>query len=66
MAHHSLKSYMKDLARQYKVYFSLLIVIALVAGFFSVAVEYKIKEIIDSIASEYATNLGWLLFLFVL
>ena len=53
------------MAKEYKVYIALLIVIAVVAGIFEISVDYKIKEIIDTISSNQANNLGYLLALFV-
>jgi ATP-binding cassette, subfamily B, bacterial len=61
-----LKQYVWQFVKTYKLYFSCLIIIALVTGIFEIAVDYKIKEIIDAISSHHAENLGYLLFLFVL
>jgi ATP-binding cassette subfamily B protein len=61
----SLTDYFKSIIKKYKLYIAALIIIAIVASVFSVAVDYKIKEIIDAIASNSNANVGLLLILFV-
>lgn len=55
---------LKSLWAAYPWFFVALGSIAVVAGFFGVAVEYKIKEIIDAIATDGIDQLGFLIFLF--
>lgn len=61
----SLRAYLLYFLKKYKFYFLLLIIIALIAAIASVSVEYKIKEIIDAIATKKIGNLELLLVLFV-
>jgi len=61
----SLQAYLANLCRQYKVYLISLGVIAVLASIFSISVNYKIKEIIDSIANDKGAELGWLIAIFV-
>lgn len=61
----SLKSYIKHVIIQYKVYFLALFAISIIASLFEISVHYKIKEIIDVIAVDKNTNLEILLGLFV-
>jgi ATP-binding cassette subfamily B protein len=62
----SLKSYLKEIALEYKIYFISLFVISVVASFFEISVHYKIKEIIDEIGSDVNANVTLLLCLFVM
>lgn len=62
----SLASYIKSIICEYKVYFIALIAIAISASFLEILVHYKIKEIIDMIASDMHANLFPLISLFVL
>jgi len=62
----SLQAYISNLCRQYKVYLIFLGIIAVLASIFSISVNYKIKEIIDSIANDKGAELGWLISVFVL
>lgn len=61
-----LKQYMMQLLAAYKVYAIALIILAILAGVFEISVDYKIKEIIDTIASGQGANLSYLLAVFVL
>ncbi len=60
----SLNSYITTLCNQYKVYLISLCIIAVLAAVLSISVNYKIKEIIDTIASEKDEELWWLIALF--
>jgi ATP-binding cassette subfamily B protein len=60
-----LSSYIWDLAKRYKVYLIALLSAALIASVFKVAVDFKIKEIIDTIAANPKSSVGSLLLLFV-
>ncbi len=62
----SLSCYLKELFVTYKTYIISLCFIAFFASIFKVSVDYKIKEIIDTIGSDVNANLGFLLSLFVL
>ncbi|MFT7088136.1 MAG: ATP-binding cassette subfamily B protein [Rickettsiales bacterium] len=66
MTNKSLKSYLFSIFLRYKVYIISLAIIAVVAAGFYISVNYKIKEIIDIIASKSDNNIGHLLLLFVL
>jgi len=61
----SLKSYLLYISKTYKIYFLSLFVISVVASLFEILVHYKIKEIIDIIASNQNSELSILLALFV-
>lgn len=61
----SLKVYVAKLCGQYKAYLIALGIIAVLASIFSILVNYKIKEIIDSIATDKGAQLGWLIAIFV-
>lgn len=60
----SLGSYITSLCNQYKIYLISLCIIAVLASIFSIAVNYKIKEIIDTIAYDKGAELTILLALF--
>ena len=60
-----LKAYMLQLVATYKVYAIALIAVAISAGVFEISVEYKIKEIIDTITNNQSANLNYLLTIFV-
>ena len=60
----SLNSYIITLCNQYKIYLISLCIIAVLAAVFNISVNYKIKEIIDTIASDKGAGLGWLITLF--
>lgn len=62
----TLRVYIRQFARQYKFYFLALSVIAVLAGYLQISVDYKIKEIIDTIAGDANAGLNTLLMLFVL
>ena len=61
----TLPDYFKSILKKYKVYMISLFIIAILAAIFSVAVDYKIKEIIDAIGSDANAQVGLLLLLFV-
>jgi ATP-binding cassette subfamily B protein len=61
----NLSSFFRLMIKNYKIYIIALFLIAVTASVFSVAVDYKIKEIIDAIASNANANVGLLLVLFV-
>ncbi|MBX9586770.1 MAG: ABC transporter ATP-binding protein/permease [Gammaproteobacteria bacterium] len=61
----NLPDYFKSVLKNYKIYIIALVSIAIIASLFSVAVDYKIKEIIDAISSNSNANVGLLLILFV-
>lgn len=61
----NLPDYYKSLLKNYKLYIAALILIAILASIFSVSVDYKVKEIIDSIVSNSKSNIGYLIGLFV-
>ncbi|MBL6785549.1 MAG: ABC transporter ATP-binding protein [Rickettsiales bacterium] len=61
----TLKSYLLYISKAYKVYFVALFVISIAASLFEILVHYKIKEIIDIIASNQNSDLSVLLVLFV-
>jgi ATP-binding cassette subfamily B protein len=60
-----LSSYLRIIFVKYKFYFCALFLTAIVASIFIIAVDYKIKEIIDNIAASPNANIGKLLLLFV-
>lgn len=62
----SLKSYIKEIVFEYKIYFISLFAISIAASFFEILVHYKIKEIIDEIGANLNANVAWLLCLFVI
>jgi len=64
MINNRLSTYLASLFWRYKIYLCSLVAIAIIAGIFSIAVNYKIKEIIDSISSKNGSVL-WLLAIFV-
>ncbi len=53
--------YLKEIFREYKLYFIALFFVSVIAAVFQVAVTYKIKEIIDTIAASVNTPVGGLL-----
>ncbi|MET0154480.1 MAG: ABC transporter ATP-binding protein [Rickettsiales bacterium] len=57
-------SYALLLCREYKAYLAALCGVALLASFFSIAVNYNVKQIIDAIAYDESANLWGLLALF--
>lgn len=61
-----LQQYLWQFAAIYKLYIILLIVIAVLAGVFEVSVDYKIKEIIDSILLSGGKEIEYFLALFVI
>lgn len=61
----SLKLYLKQVYRRYRVYFISLFTISIIASLFEILVHYKIKEIIDIIASKQEESLGMLIGLFI-
>jgi ATP-binding cassette subfamily B protein len=61
----SLKKYLINISSKYRVYFISLFTISIIASLFEISVHYKIKEIIDTIASNEEASLGILLGLFV-
>lgn len=62
----SLKEYALSFVSQYRLYLISLVFIAIFAGVFEISVDYKIKEIIDTIAEDRKAGLGYLLGMFVL
>ena len=62
----TLKEYLINFIIKYKLYFVGLTAIVVFAAFFDLAVNYKVKEIIDIISSKEDAELGSLLALFVL
>lgn len=61
----TLKNYLFNFSKYYKIYFAALFVISILAASFEILVTYQIKEIIDSIAADNYHNLGRLLLFFV-
>ncbi len=61
----SLKKYIFQISKQYKIYFLSLFAISIIASLFEISVHYKIKEIIDTIAVDKNADLKILLGLFV-
>ena len=59
-----LNTYLITLFWRYKIYLCSLAMLAIIAGVFNIAVNYKIKEIIDSISSKNG-SVVWLLAIFV-
>lgn len=62
---HSLKSYLWEVCKEYQYYFISLMMISIVASLFEISVHYKIKEIIDIIASKEEAEVGILIILFI-
>lgn len=62
----SIKQYIWQFATIYKLYITLLIVIAVLAGVFEISVDYKIKEIIDSISLSRGNDIEYFFALFVI
>ena len=62
----TLKKYILDICKNYKIYFLSLFCISIAASFFEITVYYKIKELIDAIAKDKSTNISIMLALFVL
>ncbi len=66
LTHHTtLNAYLKLILVKYKVYFMALFFVAIIAALFQVSVDYKIKEIIDSISADKNASVQGLLALFV-
>lgn len=63
--HTKFSTYLNAIFRDYKIYFIGLSLISIIAAIFSIAVNYKTKEIIDAIALNPHANIGTLLILFV-
>jgi len=61
----TLKNYIIQICKEYKIYFISLFFISIIASLFEISVHYKIKEIIDEISQNQNTNLTILLALFV-
>ncbi|NRA73336.1 MAG: ABC transporter ATP-binding protein [Rickettsiales bacterium] len=61
----NLKKYILVLVSKYKIYFLASVCLYISAAIFEISVDYKIKEIIDAIASKENAELSYLLFLFV-
>jgi ATP-binding cassette, subfamily B, bacterial len=61
----SLRSYLLQICKTYKIYLISLFLISIIAALFEISVHYKIKEIIDIIASNETASLSILLGLFV-
>lgn len=62
----NISSYLLSLLRRYWLYAGSLVMIAFAAAAFNISVDYKIKEIIDTIASKTGSNIHLLLGLFIL
>lgn len=62
----TLKSYIWNLCKDYKIYLFSLFAISVSASFFEITVYYKIKELIDIIAKDKSANISILLVLFVM
>jgi len=62
----SLKQYLFQICKEYKIYFTMLFCISIVASLFEVIVHYQVKEIIDAITGDSVKSIGVLLALFVL
>lgn len=62
---HSLIFYLKQVFARYRTYFVTLFVISIIAAFLEILVHYKIKEIIDKLASKQEAGIALLLGLFV-
>ncbi len=52
-----LKQYILEFIKQYKLYLILLILVSISAGFFEISVDYKIKQIIDTISLNHGNEL---------
>jgi ATP-binding cassette subfamily B protein len=61
-----LKQYIWQFATIYKFYIIIVIFIAVLAGVFEISVDYKIKEIIDSISLSRGNDIEFFLALFVI
>ena len=61
----SLTQYLWQICLSYKIYFLALFAISIIASLFEISVHYKIKEIIDVIATDENAELSGLLALFV-
>ena len=61
-----LKQYILQFIKTYKLYLILLVLVSILAGFFEISVDYKIKEIIDTISQNHGHKLGYLILIFVL
>lgn len=61
-----LSGYLALLLKRYGFYIGALIIIAFAAAVFNIAVDYKIKEIIDTVALKTDTSIHMLLGLFIL
>ncbi|MFT6333003.1 MAG: ATP-binding cassette subfamily B protein [Lentimonas sp.] len=61
----SLKTYILQICKEYRVYFLALFGVSIIASLFEISVHYKIKEIIDEITANKNANLGVLLGLFI-
>ena len=64
MINNRLSTYLASLFWRYKIYLCSLAMLAIIAGVFNIAINYKIKEIIDSISSKNG-SVVWLLAIFV-
>lgn len=62
----SLLSYLGKICREYKLYFAALFLVAIIASFCEVAVQYQIKNIIDFIVANPEKQLGLIFLFFVL
>jgi ATP-binding cassette subfamily B protein len=62
----SLKTYISTLLLKYKIYFSALIIITIIASLFGVLGDYAIKMIIDSVESKSEYNFMLFIGLFIL
>lgn len=60
-----LKKYVFKFIVSYKVYLASLALVAIFAGIFGVSVDYKVKEIIDTIADNKNANISYLIALFI-
>lgn len=58
-------NYILKLCKNYKLYFFILFALAIIASFFSISIEYQVKEIIDSIESHNIKNLYTSLIIFI-
>ena len=61
----SLKKYLIGFALEYKLFIFLSALVAILGSIFEISVDYKIKEIIDSIASNKDSEISYLLIMFV-
>jgi ATP-binding cassette, subfamily B, bacterial len=62
----SLRSYILQLCKDYKIYLSSLFIISILASLFEILVHYKIKEMIDIIAAKEHRSMFALIGFFVL